>query len=254
MPSERATSKKPTKASEIDNHREEARSWMIERLEAHFVILSDDESGTYLDKQRDLAVTRQIIAKVTPEAPLQFNEDVEDWVFTTRLAIERTLGVLQHQREIERYLGPDGPKMAVDQLHPVIWNAAAELWNNGHYREAVSRAATFLNAHVQDQAMRTDISDKALMNEAFSALSPAPGKPRLVWVGATHGLTETSMREGIRSYAVGVSMAIRNPAVHETDGMPKQEAVEQLAAMSVLARWIEGTELDLHEDDPDPNM
>lgn len=236
-----------------DDHREMKRSWMIERLQAHLVLLSDDEDVTFLEKQRDLPITQQIIATVSPESPLVIDENNGNWDWETRVAIERTLGLLEHAQEIERFLGPDGPKMAVDQLHPLIWDAAANLWNDGHYREAVGRAAAFISAHVQHRVQHTDLSDKALMNEAFRPSPTVPGRPRLLWTDATHGPTETSMREGIRSYAVGVSQAIRNPAVHGTEEMSKQVAVEQLAAMSVLVRWVDQTELDLHADDPDPN-
>jgi hypothetical protein len=38
-------------------------------------------------------------------------------------------------------------------------------------------------------------------------------------------------------------MAIRNPATHSTDDLAEQEALEQLAVLSTLARWIDGCEL-----------
>lgn len=91
------------------------------------------------------------------------------------------------------------------------------------------------------------------MTEVFSASVATAGKPRLVWTDSVHGPTEMSMREGIRSYAIGISQAIRNPAVNESSVMSEQEAVEQLAALSVLLRWVDVMELDLHADDPDPD-
>ena len=44
-------------------------------------------------------------------------------------------------------------------------------------------------------------------------------------------------------YAVGVSMAIRNPVTHETSGVEKQVALEHLVALSVLARWVDDCRL-----------
>ena len=38
-------------------------------------------------------------------------------------------------------------------------------------------------------------------------------------------------------------MAIRNPATHSTSDASAQEALEQLAILSTLARWIDQCEL-----------
>lgn len=48
---------------------------------------------------------------------------------------------------------------------------------------------------------------------------------------------------GILNMAQGVFAAIRNPSSHSTDELPKQEALEQLATLSILARWVERCEL-----------
>ncbi len=40
---------------------------------------------------------------------------------------------------------------------------------------------------------------------------------------------------------LGVFFAIRNPAAHETDEWAEQEALEQLATLSVLARLIDNS-------------
>lgn len=45
-------------------------------------------------------------------------------------------------------------------------------------------------------------------------------------------------------YAVGCFMAIRNVAAHEEDELSEHEALEQLAALSLLARWIDECELE----------
>jgi hypothetical protein len=46
-------------------------------------------------------------------------------------------------------------------------------------------------------------------------------------------------------------MALRNPSAHATfdDELPEQEALEQLAAFSVLARWVEAAEIVTAPDD-----
>ncbi|MEU0002312.1 TIGR02391 family protein [Streptomyces microflavus] len=53
---------------------------------------------------------------------------------------------------------------------------------------------------------------------------------------------------GVMSFAKGCFAGIRNPNSHE-DGLPElpeHEALEQLAAFSVLARWVDSAALDAH--------
>ena len=48
------------------------------------------------------------------------------------------------------------------------------------------------------------------------------------------------MQRGARTFAEGVFAGIRNPLAHEADQeMPEQQALEYLAALSVLARWVD---------------
>lgn len=156
---------------------------------------------------------------------------------------EYALGKLRTDAETQSILGSSAPSMKADALHPIIWNAAAKHWNVGHYSAAVQRAATMLNADVQDRLGRHDVSDSGLMQQAFSDKAPEVGKPRLRWPGADSDLMVRAMRQGILNMAQGVFAAIRNPATHSTDDMEQQEALEQLATLSILARWIEQCEL-----------
>lgn len=156
----------------------------------------------------------------------------------------RALGHLATGAETAKYIsGTSAPTMAADSLHPLIWDSAARLWSDNHHGAAVQRAATFLNAHVQDLTGRRDLSDSALMAQVFS-LSPAePGKPRLRWPGEDVDLTVKAMRSGMLQFSQGCFMAIRNPATHGTNEVPAQEALEQLAVLSTLARWVDRCEL-----------
>lgn len=156
----------------------------------------------------------------------------------------RALGHLAHAAETNQHIeGTSAPTMPADSLHPLVWDAAAKLWNGKHYSAAVQRAATFLNAHVQDLTGRRDLSDSALMLQAFSPNAPEGGKPRLRWPGEDSDLTVKAMRIGILQFAQGCFAAIRNPATHGTAEMHPQEALEQLAILSALARWIDQCDL-----------
>lgn len=221
-----------------------ATRWMIERLQEHLAVMeAKDQEILAGEKLAGLPLTQRIIAKVTPETPLHTDIDEGYWQWDVEVAIRQTLNLLEHRAEVQKYLGTDGPVMQVNQLHPVVWNAAKDLWRDEHYGQSVSRAATFLNAHIQDKSGRTDISDKNLMTQVFNPDPPKAGSPRLHWRGDVSDETLSSMREGLQKFAMGASQAIRNPAAHGTDEVPKQVALERLAALSVLARWIDECDL-----------
>ena len=159
-----------------------------------------------------------------------------------------TLGVLATEEETRKYLGSGAPTMSADALHPTVWDSAAQLWKDGHFGPAVQRAATFLNAHVQDRLGRHDVSDATLMAQAFSLNPAEPGKPRLRWPGKPDDQTVRAMRAGMLHFSQGCFMAIRNPTTHRTDEIPRQVALELLATLSTLARWIDACEVE-HADE-----
>ena len=49
---------------------------------------------------------------------------------------------------------------------------------------------------------------------------------------------------------MGCAQGIRNPRAHPSDDVTEQEALEQLAALTVLARWVD--ECEVVKDDPAP--
>jgi Protein of unknown function (Hypoth_ymh) len=61
-------------------------------------------------------------------------------------------------------------------LDRVVAEAALPLWKVGKYRQAVNDAATSLNQFAQQQLGRRDLSDKKLMEEAFSDKLPSPAR------------------------------------------------------------------------------
>ncbi len=156
----------------------------------------------------------------------------------------RALGHLETKDETAAHItGTSAPTMAADSLHPLVWDAASKLWAGGHHGAAVQRAATFLNAHVQDLTGRRDVSDNTLMAQVFSLSAPDEGKPRLRWSGEDTDLTVKAMRSGLLQFGQGCFMAIRNPATHSTAEVARQEGLEQLAILSTLARWIDHCDL-----------
>ncbi|MFJ4160249.1 TIGR02391 family protein [Microbacterium testaceum] len=191
--------------------------------------------------------TRRVLATVLEldELPVILHRDTDGdyWVATGIDLATYAIGRLRTEAETSANLGSSAPSMAADALHPLVWEAASKRWDAGHFSDAVQRAATFLNAHVQDISGRRDVSDSELMREVFSMGDAAQGKPRLRWPGEDNDLTVKTMRVGILNMAQGVFSAIRNPATHSTEDMERQEALEQLATLSILARWIDRCEV-----------
>ena len=138
------------------------------------------------------------------------------------------------------------PHVGAEAMHPLIWGAASRLWRDGHSRQAVAAAAEALITHVKGRMQRNDVPETALWQETFSDKAPEPGKPRLRWPGEPTNQDVKSMNDGLRQFAPGVQKTIRNPAAHDTGEMPEQHALERLAALSLLARWVDECDLVEH--------
>lgn len=160
-------------------------------------------------------------------------------------AIQRAQVLLRRKAELDEKLGDDAPRLNAAHLHPWIWDSARSLWQSGHYRDAVRNACVQLNAETQNKVGRRDVSEAALFNEAFTLDAPKAGKPRLRVMADDGSATYQSIHRGIRAYADGCYSAIRNPISHTTRELHEEEALEQLAALSVLARWVDAATLDV---------
>jgi uncharacterized protein (TIGR02391 family) len=238
--------------------------WMIERLEwwvntARAARVTGTNSGrrtvygfmyetsrSYSDMRERSAQTQAILAKVLGPGQIPSvmrRSDDAYWIDSGIEFAEHALSVLRTGGETRSRLGKNAPTMKADALHALVWDAASGRWESGHYTDAVQRAATALSGHVKNLTGRYELGDNELMAQAFSPSPPQPGKPRLRWPGKDDDLTVKAMRVGILNSAQGVFSAIRNPATHTTDELPKQEALEQLAMLSVLSRWIDQCEL-----------
>jgi hypothetical protein len=156
-----------------------------------------------------------------------------------REAAHRAIAQLEAEQELIENLGSGAPQLDAATLHPWVWGSVQGLWGSGHFREAVGAAARAINAQAQAKLGRRDASDSKLISDAFSVNPPAAGHPRLR-LGAEDGSeTFRSRHDGAGSFARGVYSALRNPIAHEEDELEESHALEQLAAFSILARWID---------------
>lgn len=153
-------------------------------------------------------------------------------------------GWLKTAAETNSILGPTGPQLSATSLHSVVWNAAVQLWDSGYHWEAVRNAGEQLTPLLQAKLGRFDLSSTRLVSEAFSSKPPEPSAPRLRFTQYAEGSDEwKSAHTGALSFGQGCMMAIRNLATHTHREPDQQQALEQLAALSVFARMIDEAEV-----------
>jgi hypothetical protein len=236
------------------------RSWTVERLRAFvqdidaLVDHDEDPWNSGINQHRlDEVVAVELVMRDLMNAarpglgdyagPGEVSQTYGDpgyWETYPKKAALRAIGVLTLGAEAYGKLRPDSPDLVADQFHPWVWEAAAPLWFAGSRQEAVHAAARSVNARLQQKLSRSDQADAKLCREAFSLSAPGPGQPRLRFPGDSKSETWRSRQNGGIQLGAGCFEGIRNPAAHE-DGLDltEQVALEQLAAFSLLARWID---------------
>jgi hypothetical protein len=205
----------------------------------------------------DLLISRNPIIRQLMEAAqaglADYPEPPEDgweygvsyWSKLVLPRVLRAIGIHEFGEEAQRRLKPDSPDLAADQFHPWVWEAASPLWHAGSRQEAVHAAARSVNARMQQKCGRDDKSDAALCRELFGLEDPKPNRPRLRFKSYSPGSqTWRSKHQGAMEFGAGCFEAIRNLAAHEHGLiLTEQVALEQLAAFSLLARWIDECEV-----------
>lgn len=191
-------------------------------------------------------VVEQILDRVVPRWRSEIKKkDRQKWSVHYEASI-RAREALLRADEVRKNLGENAPDISAAELHPWIWSGAKSLWHSGHYREAVEGAIRKLNAETQNKIKRRDVSETDLFKQAFSMDEPKPGKSRLRRMKADGSDTYKSVQRGAMTFAEGVFAGIRNPLSHEADQeLSDQEALEYLAALSVLARWVDASEVEV---------
>ncbi|WP_168581972.1 TIGR02391 family protein [Gephyromycinifex aptenodytis] len=199
----------------------------------------------------DVDVTKQahVVEKIFGQVIPHWRTDI-DLSKTNRWTRHREAAVrareeLLRAEEVRENLGENAPALSAAELHPWIWGGAQSLWQSGHYREAVGGAIRKLNAEAQNKVGRRDVSEADLFRQAFSMDEPKVGKSRLRRMKNDGGDTYKSVQRGAMTLAEGVFAGIRNPLSHEVDQeLSEQEALEYLAALSVLARWVDQSDVE----------
>lgn len=143
---------------------------------------------------------------------------------------------LAEKERMASVLGPTGPQLSTSSLHPTIWDAAARLFDGGHYRQAVQTASQALESHLQA------IAGAGLAGQDLAKLFSAGGDGvRLHFAELDpNGKTYASVREGAASLIRGAMMGVRNLVSHpEWPDPSESEALEMLAVLSYIAHLVD---------------
>lgn len=200
--------------------------------------------GSATEASQRAHVVEQILDRVMPGWSRERPKKDDEYVWLRDKA-SRAKTVLERSAELAEKLGDNAPDMDAANLHPWVWESARSLWNSGHHDQAVLQAAMKVNSETQGKLGRFDISETDLFNQAFSQKEPKPGEARLRLMDDDGSKTYESLHRGARAFAEGLYAGIRNPGMHvpQDGGGDEQLALEQLAAFSLLARWVDQAEL-----------
>lgn len=217
---------------------------------------SSSDGGVFITSRNktaasDAEVTKQaqVVEKIFERVIPGWREGIDNsknnrWTRHREAAI-RAREELLRAEEIEANLGESAPELSAAELHPWVWSGAKSLWYSGHFREAVEVAIRKLNAETQNKVGRRDVSETDLFKQVFSLDEPKPDKARLRRMKDDGSDTYKSVQRGAMTFAEGVFAGIRNPLSHEAGHeLSEQEALEYLASLSVLARWVDAASVE----------
>ena len=225
--------------------------WALRQLNDFLALLEYKDppglyAATYVGSKDEITAQKVVVDRIwkrvlgpKPVVPLSGDDPHRfdrEWTI-------RCIETIQRDAEIRENLGEDAPDLSASSMHRWVWEGARSLWQSGHFAEAVEAAAKKLNAETQNKVGRRDVSESDLVNQAFSDDPPQPGRPRLRLPGDDDGKTARSMRRGVRTFADGCFAAVRNPIAHDGTELTETIALEQLAALSMLARWVDSASL-----------
>lgn len=194
------------------------------------------------DVAKQAQIVEQILDRVLPRWRTEIElSKINRWTRHREAAIRAREEIVRRE-EMRTNLGDDAPEISAADLHPWVWSGARSLWQSGHFRSAVEDAAKKVNAETQNKLGRRDLSETKLFQEAFSEKPAEAGKPRLRRMQPDGSDTYKSVQRGAMALAEGIYAGIRNPFNHESpEDIDEQTALEYLAALSVLARWVDGS-------------
>jgi uncharacterized protein (TIGR02391 family) len=118
-------------------------------------------------------------------------------------------------------------------LHPRIASVSADLFRDGHYRNAVLDAAVALVNFVKEKSRRHDLDGADLMRKVFSKNNP------ILAFNDLRDQSEFDEQEGLMHLFEGAVLALRNPRAHQLVQDTPEEAPEYIGFLSFLAKLLD---------------
>ena len=210
----------------------------LQRMNTQLFRIREDGLRSKLRMIRELASA--IGEHELAEDMIEFDHPYEGPWHGARRAVADLRGVIRNREELAAILGPVGPQLNASALHPVIWGAAANLWDDGHLRQAVQTAGSALESYLQRAGTYASGQD---LGQLFALTDPTLAVPRLRIDGIEpESQTWTSAHNGAAMLVRGAMMAVRNRVSHEGWPDPEpgpDEALEMLAIFSYVARLVD---------------
>ncbi|SCX60543.1 Protein of unknown function (Hypoth_ymh) [Klenkia marina] len=233
-------------------------AWALDELGIfeRMTVLTNNSRGGFVTSSSSTASPDGDVAAAAAVVEQILDRVIADWRTTIELrssnrwtrhreATLRAITILRRQEELREKLGDNAPTLDASRLHPWAWDGARSMWGSRQYAQAVVDALKKVNAEAQLKVGRRDVSETDLFNQLFSLDAPKADRPRLRLMPDDGSDTYSSVHRGARSLAEGLFAGVRNRLSHEVTESPAEEqhALEQLAAVSVLARWVDDAEV-----------
>lgn len=134
----------------------------------------------------------------------------------------------------------EAPPVMSEELHPWVWEGAPQYWRIGAYNAAIWQALIRLNVELQRKIGRREVSEADAFAQAFTLDAPQAGRSRLRLMEDDESKTYQNVHKGAILLAQALYAGVRNPLDHDAvEDPPEQEALETMAAISLLARWTD---------------
>ena len=179
---------------------------------------------------------------------------IRQWVFDYLVRTENHMA----SSRVDRAERQDLAALQVANLHPWVATPAVPLFEDGHWFAAVTAAADNVRARWR-KALGSETDD---LPSTFSPQDPKEGRPRMRFARYNRNSDEQewiNAHEGAMHFARGCMMRIRNLYKYQSrdQQISPSLALETLAALSLLSRWIadaevKGAKAPDNECDPEP--
>ena len=118
-------------------------------------------------------------------------------------------------------------------LHPRIASVAADLFQDGHYRNAVLDASLALVNFVKEKSRKQDLDGTGLMLTVFSPKNP------ILAFNPLADQSDLDEQAGLMHMFEGMVLALRNPRAHDIVPDEPEIALEYIALMSLLSKRLD---------------